>query len=308
MAADVPVPPPSKPDGGHKKKIVKGDPRITVMCEEVETIIFGPRFDPEKTHGRRRNKAKRTIGDDAEEDGWTDYSSHNNGAQSDTSDGPAPTSASIADSNSDDDTASETSAGGVTLSNNHPDTEKSDNTDTATGPTDASQRIDRHGNVLSDHKNFGAGKVRPAQLDAEVNFSVGGERGWAEKLEETPEMLEKRREGQKKADEKESVRCAARRLCAFGYEVKGEAGGEKERVEESEDGGRKKKGKGKRAGKGSVDVDAEEEELKRGNAPGVKDKDKVRMKKCEAVMSAAVVEASFAKGEWGIRWREDQTA
>jgi hypothetical protein len=27
-------------------------------------------------------------------------------------------------------------------------------------------------------------------------------------------------------------------------------------------------------------------------------------RKCEAVMSGAVVEASFAKGEWAIRWRE----
>jgi hypothetical protein len=27
-------------------------------------------------------------------------------------------------------------------------------------------------------------------------------------------------------------------------------------------------------------------------------------RKCEAVMKGAVVEASFAKGEWGIRWRE----
>jgi hypothetical protein len=27
-------------------------------------------------------------------------------------------------------------------------------------------------------------------------------------------------------------------------------------------------------------------------------------RKCEAVMKGVVVEASFAKGEWGIRWRE----
>ena len=29
-----------------------------------------------------------------------------------------------------------------------------------------------------------------------------------------------------------------------------------------------------------------------------------RRKKCEAVMNGQVVEASYAKGEWGIRWRE----
>jgi hypothetical protein len=27
-------------------------------------------------------------------------------------------------------------------------------------------------------------------------------------------------------------------------------------------------------------------------------------RKCEAVMKGAVVEASYAKGEWAIRWRE----
>ena len=27
-------------------------------------------------------------------------------------------------------------------------------------------------------------------------------------------------------------------------------------------------------------------------------------KMCEAVMSGSVVEASYAKGEWGVRWRE----
>ena len=38
------------------------------MCEEVETIIFGSRHDPEKTHGRKKNKAKRTLGKDNDED------------------------------------------------------------------------------------------------------------------------------------------------------------------------------------------------------------------------------------------------
>jgi hypothetical protein len=30
----------------------------------------------------------------------------------------------------------------------------------------------------------------------------------------------------------------------------------------------------------------------------------VHRRKCEAVMGASVVEASFAKGDWAIRWRE----
>jgi len=134
-----------------------------------------------------------------------------------------------------------------------------------------------------------AGKVRPRQSESEVNGSVGGEKGWAEKVDETPEMLVKRREGQRKAEEREMVRKAARRGCAFGFVVEnggGEAGGGG--PEESKSG--KRKGKGKKQG-----VDEVAEERLEG---------KQRRRKCEAVMSGQVVESSFAKGDWGIRWRE----
>ena len=99
---------------------------------------------------------------------------------------------------------------------------------------------------------YGGGKVRPPQGQNDVNGSVGGEKGWAERVHETDEAKERRREGQRRADEREMVRKAARRGCAFGFTVEG--GDEK--------------------------------------------------RKCEAVMKGVVVEASFAKGEWGIRWRE----
>jgi hypothetical protein len=125
---------------------------------------------------------------------------------------------------------------------------------------------------------FCAGKPRSAQKTSEVNFSVGGERGWAEKIEETEELRQKRLEGQRRAEEREAVRCAARRLCAFGVAVVGEdEGGASTRL--------------KKMGKGGP----EPERLKHPQ----------RMKKCEAVLKdGTVVEASFAKGEWGIRWRE----
>ena len=32
--------------------------------------------------------------------------------------------------------------------------------------------------------------------------------------------------------------------------------------------------------------------------------DTERRRKCEAIMNETVVEPSYAKGEWGIRWRE----
>ena len=104
-------------------------------------------------------------------------------------------------------------------------------------------------------------------------------------------MLQKRLEGQKRAEERESVRCAARRLCAFGVvddNLVGDGDGNNK--------GAKGKGKGKSKEKGK-DVIA-------SVGDGVDERQKERRKKCEAVMSGNVVEASYAKGEWGIRWRE----
>ena len=131
-------------------------------------------------------------------------------------------------------------------------------------------------------------RVRPLQSQSEVNGSIGGEKGWAEKIEESPELQQKRLEGQKRAEEREQVRCAARRLCAFGIEV------------ETPDIGREAKDrgtKGKRKGKGIKDKGVYDGDDDGGGQQRI-------MKKCEAVMSGNVVEASYAKGEWGIRWRE----
>ena len=128
-------------------------------------------------------------------------------------------------------------------------------------------------------------RVRPPQSQSEVNGSIGGEKGWAEKIEETPDMLQKRLDGQKRADERELVRCAARRLCAFGV-----VADDPLIVGEAKTKGAKGKGKGKGKQKGGNDSDDGGEQEQR--------------RKCEATMSGSVVEASYAKGEWGIRWRE----
>ena len=119
---------------------------------------------------------------------------------------------------------------------------------------------------ISDH-------VRLPQTQSDVNFSVGGERGWAEKIEESPEMLARRREGQKRAEEKEQVKNAARRAVAFGLLV--------DAPQEVFGGKKAKKG---------TQVPPEEAKVRR---------------KCEALMNGATVEPSFAKGDWSIRWRED---
>ncbi|KAF2147180.1 uncharacterized protein K452DRAFT_354633 [Aplosporella prunicola CBS 121167] len=102
-------------------------------------------------------------------------------------------------------------------------------------------------------------RIRPAQDVSEVNGSVGGEKGRAERIEETAEMLEKRKEGEKRAEQRERVRCAARRGVAFGFVVQAADG---------------------------------------------ESSSSVSQRKCEAMMQGKVVEASFAKGEWSVRWRE----
>ena len=84
-------------------------------------------------------------------------------------------------------------------------------------------------------------------------------------------MLEKRKQRQKRAKEREMVKCAARRGIIFGFMV------EPGHIEDTS--GRSKQGK-------------EENPAQ------------FERSKCEAVMLGKVVEPSFAKGDWSIRWRE----
>ena len=205
------------------KKAIKSDKRILVSCADVEAILFGPRNDPEKVYGRRKNRASRHLGP-----------------------GNGKEELKMVDTE-DSDSASD------------------ENIKEMADTSDPSQTV-----VDPEHKQFGGGKVRPAQLDAMVNGSVGGERGWAERKEESTEMLEKRIAGQKKADEREMVRRAARRGCVFGFLISEEA-----------------------------------EEASRGQEGTTSSKTDERRRKCEAVMNSRVVEPSYAKGDWSIRWRED---
>ncbi|MCJ1404512.1 hypothetical protein MMC11_007738 [Xylographa trunciseda] len=79
--------------------------------------------------------------------------------------------------------------------------------------------------------------------------------------------LEARRAGQQRAEERELVRQAARRGVAFGFIFRNG-------TSDTQDGAGQK-------------VPSSEEK-----------------RKCEAVQNGRVVEASFAKGDWGLRWRE----
>ena len=205
-----------------RSRVIKGDKRLIITCDEIEEAVFGSRHDPDKVFGRRKNRAARAIG--RKDDEWT--------------------SVDMIDESSDE-------------------------------PEELQ--------LVSDDGTPSAGvHVRPPQIESDVNFSVGGERGHAEKIEETPEALAKRLQGQKRAEEREMVKRAARRAVVFGF-----ASPEAPDMISAEDGiGRKSK---KVKSKKTVDLD-----LKAAAA----------RKMCEALMNGAVVEPSFAKGNWSIRWRE----
>lgn len=227
----------------EKIKKSKGDARFIVWCSDVETLVFGSRFDPEKTAGRKKNRVPRGVPMVGE---WKSV---------DMEDEP------VQDEYSDSEQSDLEDLGGVDLSS-------------------------RNVEVDGDHIYFSAGKQRPPQSKAFVNGSVGGEKGWAEKIEETEEMAQKRREGQRRAEEREMVKRAARRGVAFGFIVDVPKNGD------HGNGKRKKGGKGEKRKGHDVEEDPEVNETR---------------KKCEAVITkaAVVVEPSFAKGDWGVRWRED---
>ncbi|KAF2797381.1 hypothetical protein K505DRAFT_322577 [Melanomma pulvis-pyrius CBS 109.77] len=210
------------------KKKAKGESRITVECMEVEAAVFGHEKDPEKVFGRRKNRAARGVQEKPED--WRSV---------DMVDHPTPSATRM----------------------------DGDDSGAASDVSFIFDEDEDDGGILLDpSKTFGGGKVRPPQAKSVVNGSVGGEKGWAERIEETDEMKIKRREGQRKAEEREMVRKAARRLCAFGVIVPQEFEGRKSKTAESHT--------------------------------------RENRRKCEAIMKGAVVEASYAKGEWGIRWRE----
>ncbi|KAK5446631.1 hypothetical protein LTS15_009563 [Exophiala xenobiotica] len=122
------------------------------------------------------------------------------------------------------------------------------------------------------------GSLEPEVHDAED--TLGEESVQSTKQTAAADELKKRQEGQRRADQREMVRRAARRLVVFGNAQ-----------EPREDRGQSQVKSEKRS-KGSNKTATEQ--------PSVP----VR-RKGEAVMNGAVVEPSFAKGNWAIRWREE---
>jgi len=207
---------------GKSRKLVKGDPRILVACDEVERMVFGDSSDSTKTFGRKKNRSSRALpvhqGDDFQQ-----------------------TSQRQTAARDDEDEGSEDGADSGTDIQIVHDIGKD------------APYVD--GDVLARLSVRSGTRIRPPQTVSEVNGSVGGEKGRAERMAETDEMAQRRAEGQKKAQQREMVRRAARRGVVFGFDV--------------------------HAGEGPT-----------------------TLKKCEAVMQGKVVEPSFAKGNWAVRWRE----
>jgi hypothetical protein len=150
------------------------------------------------------------------------------------------------------------------IEEHHSDEEETKELEPTQAPSEpqSSEDMDLSGNIKDDNHIDGdvlarmsirsGTRIRPPQSISEVNGSVGGEKGRAERIHETDAMLEKRKQGQKRAKEREMTKCAARRGVVFGFSVNDES----------------------------------EKRL------------------CEAIMAGKVVEPSFAKGDWAIRWRE----
>lgn len=220
-----------------KKKTKKGDTRILVPCDVIEEYIFGDERrirtgedDREtKTFGRKKNRASRVI--QPQPDDSEDTHNQKRGTDNRLDE-------------VDNEFFDQQSRGPSSLDPN-PDPEVQARLSIRSGT-----------------------RIRPPQQISQVNGSVGGEKGWAERIVETDDMKEKRIEGQRRSHEREMVRSAARRGVVFGFLVH------------------------------QPDEQPDRDTTKGAPAKQVR-------KKCEAVMLGKVVEPSFAKGSWGVRWREE---
>ncbi|KIW19283.1 hypothetical protein PV08_03577 [Exophiala spinifera] len=123
------------------------------------------------------------------------------------------------------------------------------------------------------------GSLEPATSDGSESIDEGSLPGAARPTAE--DELKKRQEGHRRAEQREMVRRAARRLVVFGCDQ-----------ERHNTHGDHPKKPNKRAAKGTTaGVQGSASETVR--------------RKCEALMNGTVVEPSFAKGNWAIRWREE---
>ncbi|KAK8073114.1 hypothetical protein PG996_006462 [Apiospora saccharicola] len=264
---------------GNNKKI-KGDARILVSCSMVEDEMFahhrGEQGDDEDAEEERPGTSSSQEHDDDHDDHHEQHHHHHHHQQSEKQ------------PETDDEL----------VPYNDPDLYS----DALQPPSHQKEDEEIDGDVLARLSIRSGTRIRPAQSVSQVNGSVGGEKGRAERTEETEASLQKRIAGQRRAREREMVRCAARRGVAFGFVIP-EEDIEDHHDEERGGGGKTKKGGGKKHSKKASGSGKHGHDGGEGGDKG--DDTKNRRKFCEAVMSGKVVEPSFAKGNWSIRWREE---
>lgn len=120
----------------------------------------------------------------------------------------------------------------------------------------------------------------------------------AEEAEAGDARDDKRREGMLRASQRERVRNACRRAVVFGLPPPNTIDPSttsrtdtKAQPKDEEGGGGGKSGKAGRR--------------KRGGSSSGDDTSTRAPPRCEAIMRGAVVEPSYAKGDWGVRWAEE---
>ncbi|KAI4859672.1 hypothetical protein F4820DRAFT_453655 [Hypoxylon rubiginosum] len=222
----------------ERKVVTKGDPRVVVSCDAVEKAVFGDPADPDKSFGRKKNRASRALpAAEAEADGVQHGFRHREGGYA----------------------LDEAAAQNIA---------RDEDVDVDVDSDLSSSSID--GDVLARMAVRSGTRTRPPQHASLVNGSVGGEKGRAERAGETEETARRRLDGQRRARQREMVRSAARRGVVFGFAA----------------------------------VEVEGREQGQGRPAATTTTETTARKKCEAVMQGRVVEPSFAKGDWGVRWRE----
>jgi len=299
---------PTRPAQPHKKPpgTKKGDHRILVPCSRVETLIYGRIKDPNKVYGRRRNRAKRGFADVDADGRWRSVdmvSSEESGSDDDSSE------AGGGDGDGDGDGHGN---GGVDWDSEAQHTDGSASESVSARVSRLSLDAAQHGanRRVAERKAKRSEEYDDDEDAGGVSLTASSNQPNTTKSPNSQGLLvsddqQKRREGQKKAEERETVRCAARRACVFGLLVPASM-----QEQDSRGGGVKGSSKGKkgseRAAKRKGLLGSEDEGLEVvGEGFGGKGSKEVRWK-CEAIMSGMVVEPSFAKGDWGIRFREER--
>ena len=135
---------------------------------------------------------------------------------------------------------------------------------------------------------YGAGDCPTQALDAKPESIVTGGSHAETEASEGLKLTARRLRGQRRAHEREIVRRAGRRGVVFGFTTSAD---DEPVCKEISVAGKPPRGRNQKRA-------VEETE---GDGGGTQTESRRR---CEAVIDGIVVEPSFAKGEWGVRWRE----